>query len=401
MLIRFSIGFKAQMPGFLDACASSKEIDARLQEFEVENGASSPPDPNDVVVVRRRRGLSRSAGRRYNDHQSIQPWGVFAVTVRMKDIAQNVGVSLATVSHVLGGRGGEFRISTATAARIRDVARRLGYRPSALARSFKNHKAYSLCLAVGDLTNPFWAGLAMGAQEEAERHGYTLVVSHTGEAEEKERAVVDMLAERRVDGVVLSPSHHKARHLAALRTERLPIVFVDRTIDGLDVPSVITDSIAGMRLAVDHLVARGHRKIAYVGGPTETSTFRDRLRGYRQTMATHRLQPGPYAVAPSEPEAARKAAERLFGRRTTATAVIAANFWLTVGTLRAAPDDVVVVGFDDVFLADLLRRPVTTVVQPVEDLGRHAVRLLLEGIAKPGIKRQLVLPPRLVIRGSR
>ena len=318
----------------------------------------------------------------------------------MKDIAHRVGVSQATVSHVLRGRGGEFRISTGTAERIRVVARQLGYRPSALARNFKNDRAYSLCLAVGDLTNPFWAGLAMGAQEEAERHGYTLVVSHTGENEEKERVVIEMLGERRVDGVILSPTHHKPRHLAALRTNRLPVVFVDRTIDGLDVPSVVTDSVAGMRLAVDHLVSRGHHRIAYVGGPTETSTFRDRLRGYRQGMAGHRLRPGPYAIAPSEPEAARDAAARLFGRTPTATAVIAANFWLTVGTLRAAPEDVVVVGFDDLFLADLLRRPVTTVVQPVEDLGRHAVRLLLEDIAKPGSSRRLVLPPRLVVRGQ-
>src|SRR5438094_1709564 len=251
----------------------------------------------------------------------------------MKDIAHRVGVSQATVSHVLRGRGGEFRISTATAGRIHDAARQLGYRPSALARNFKSHRAYSLCLAVGDLTNPFWAGLAMGAQDEAERHGYTLVVSHTGETEEKERLVVEMLFERRVDGVILSPSHHRARHLATLRAERLPIVFVDRTIDGLDVPSVITDSVAGMRLAVEHLVSRGHRRIAYVGGPTETSTFRDRLRGSRQPMAAHRLRPGPYAVAPSEPDTATEAATRLF-RRSIATAVIAANFWLTIGTLR-------------------------------------------------------------------
>jgi LacI family transcriptional regulator len=318
----------------------------------------------------------------------------------MKDIAYRAGVSQATVSHVLRGRDSEFRISSATAARINEIARQLGYRPSALARNFKTHRSYSLCLAVGDLTNPFWAGIAMGAQEEAERHGYTLVVSHTGETEEKELLVVDMLREQRVDGVVLSPTHHKARHLGALRAERLPLVFVDRTIDGLDVPSVVTDSVAGMRLAVDHLVSRGHRKIAYLGGPTETSTFRDRLRGYRQAMTMHRLRPGPYALAPSEPEAAREAALQLFRRRPNATAVVAANFWLTVGTLRAAPDDVVVVGFDDLFLADLLRRPVTTVVQPVEDLGRRAVGLLLEDIAKPGSNRQIVLPPRLVVRGG-
>jgi LacI family transcriptional regulator len=316
----------------------------------------------------------------------------------MKDIARRVGVSQATVSQVLAGRVSEFRISTETAARVQRMAQELGYRPSALARSFKNHRAYSLCLAVGDLTNPFWAGLAMGAQEEAEANGYTLVVTHTGDTEEKERLVVEMVRERRVDGAILAPSHHKSRHFATLASERLPIVFVDRTIQGLDVPSVITDSVAGMKLAVDHLVDRGHRNIAYLGGPTETSTFRDRLKGFRKALARHRLPPGPMAVASRDPETAREAVAQLFAGGGHATAIIAANFWLTVGALRAAPADVVVVGFDDLFLVDLLRRPVTTVVQPVEDLGRHAVRLLMGDPNGPGVDRHLILPPRLVVR---
>jgi LacI family transcriptional regulator len=321
--------------------------------------------------------------------------------VRMMDIARRVGVSQATVSQVLAGRVTEFRISTETAARVQRMAEELGYRPSALARSFKNHRAYSLCLAVGDLTNPFWAGLAMGAQREAEAHGYTLVVSHTGETEDKERQVVDMVRERRVDGAILAPSHHKSKHFATIVTERLPIVFVDRTIDGLDVPSVVTDSVAGLELAVDHLVDRGHRHIAYLSGPTEQSTFRDRLKGYRQALARHRLRPGPFAVAPSDADSGRDAVARLFAARGRATAIIAANFWLTVGALRAAPADVVVVGFDDLFLVDLFRRCVTTVVQPVEDLGRHAVRLLLSDPHAPDVDRHLVLPPRLLVRGDR
>jgi LacI family transcriptional regulator len=319
--------------------------------------------------------------------------------VRMKDIARRVGVSQATVSQVLAGRVSEFRISTETAARVQRMAQELGYRPSALARSFKNHRAYSLCLAVGDLTNPFWAGLAMGAQEEAEAQGYTLVITHTGDTEDKESLVVDMVRARRVDGAILAPAHHKSRHFATLQEERLPIVFVDRTIQGLDVPSVITDSVAGLKLAVDHLVDRGHRNIAYLGGPTDSSTFRDRLRGYRKALARHGLRPGPLAVAGRDPEEAREAVARLFAGGGHATAIIAANFWLTVGALRAAPADVVVVGFDDLFLTDLLKRPVTTIVQPVEDLGRHAVRLLLGDPHSNGSARHLVLPPKLVVRG--
>ncbi len=215
----------------------------------------------------------------------------------MKDIAARVGVSQVTVSHVLRGRGEELRISPVTAERIVAAARQLGYRPSALARSFKTHQSMSIGLAVGDLLDPFWAGLAVGAQQEAEQHGYMVVVVNTIESEEKERLVVDMLRERRVDGVIFSPGHAKSRHLAALKADRLPFVFVDRTIDGMNVPSVVGDNIGGAGLAVDYLVSRGHRHIAYLGGTLENSTFRDRWVGFRQALARHRLKPGPHAVA--------------------------------------------------------------------------------------------------------
>lgn len=321
------------------------------------------------------------------------------MAIRMKDIALRLGVSQATVSHVLRGRNDELRISAKTAGRIQQAAEELGYRPSALARNFKNHRSFSICLAVGHLANPFWAGLSLGAQQEAERHGYTLVVSHTGESEEKERLVVEMLRERRVDGIILSPAHHKPHYLSALREERLPFVFVDRTIKGVDVPSVITDSIGGMRLAIDHLVERGHRHVGFVGGPVEISTFRDRLAGYRRAMRHHGLAIGPCGVTPSDPEIARRVATRLLKKQPAITAIIAADLWQTVGTLRAVPDDVIVVGFDDFFVADLLRRPLTTIAQPIEELGREAVKLLIEEIAQPGGNRQLVLPARLIVRG--
>jgi len=327
------------------------------------------------------------------------------MAVRMKDIAEALGLSQTTVSHVLRGRDQEFRINAGTARLVRETAARLDYRPSAISRSFKDHRSYSVCLAVGDLGNPFWSGLALGAQEAAERRGYTLSVSHTGESADKERRVIEMLRDRRVDGLVLSPVHATSRHLVALRKEGLPFVLVDRTIDGLDVSSVVTDSIAGMGLAVDHLVSGGHRRIAYLGGPTDVSTFRDRQRGYREAMARHGLKPGPQAKTVSEPEAALRAAERLFQGAFRATAIVGANLVLTVGLLRSAPEDVVVVGFDDLYLADLLRRPVTTVAQPVEELGRQAVELLLDEIEAAGKAprrvRRVVLQPRLIVRDRR
>jgi LacI family transcriptional regulator len=322
------------------------------------------------------------------------------MSVRLKDIALSLGVSPTTVSHVLRGRDGEFRIGAGTAQRVRETAARFGYRPSALARSLKHDRAYALALAVGDIADPFWSALALGAQQEAERHGYVLVISHTGELLEKEKQLLEMLRQRRVDGLILAPAHLKSHHLQELQHERRPFVLADRTIDGLEVPSVVTDSLAGMRLAVDHLVGKGHRTIGYVGGPSYITTFRDRLAGFKQALAKHRLRPGPCEVTLSDPERAREAAERLFRRRPAATAVIAANLWLAIGTLRAAPEDVAIVGFDDFFLADVLRRPITTIAQPVEELGQKAVSLLLEEIARPGGSRQIVLPPRLIVRGG-
>jgi LacI family transcriptional regulator len=323
------------------------------------------------------------------------------MAVRSKDIARLLGISATTVSHVLRGRDGEFRISPQTARKVRETAERLGYRPSVLALNFKRQKSYSLALGVGHICDPHFAGLALGAQQEADRHGYTLVVAHTGESVEKEQQVVELLRDRRVDGLILPPAHIEPKHLAALHREGLPFVLVDRTIDELDVPSVVTDSVAGLHLMVDHLVDRGHSRIAYLGGPTHISTFRDRLRGYRQAMARHNLRPGPYALSVSDVEAARKATEDLFRKKPKVTAVIGANMWLTVGLLRAAPETVVLGGFDDLFLADLVKRPVTCVVQPVEELGRRSVQLLLEEIAKPGGKRRIVLPPRLVVRDGK
>jgi LacI family transcriptional regulator len=320
------------------------------------------------------------------------------MSIRMKDIARDVGVSQTTVSHVLRGRGAEFRIGAETADRVRAAAERLRYQPSALAHSFKHHRAFSIALAVGDLANPFWAGLAVAAQQEAQQHGYVLVVNHTGESLANERQLLELLRQRRVDGLILSAAHLKRRDVEELREERRPLVLVDRKIDGLNVPSVVTDNAEGIRLAVNHLVAKGHRRIGYLGGPVSISSFRERLHAFRYALTRHRLRPTRYVVTKADPEEARLDAKAFLSGRSVPTAIIAANIWLTIGALRALPADFDIVGFDDLYLADMLRRPVTTVGHPVEELGRQAVRLLLEEIAHPGGHRQVVLPPRLVVR---
>ena len=318
--------------------------------------------------------------------------------VRMKDVAEAVGLSQTTVSHVLRGREVEFRIGSDTAERVRAAARRLRYQPSALARNLKHHRAYTLALAVGDLANPFWAGLAVAAQSEAERHGYMLVVNHTGESPAKERHLLEMLRQRRVDGLILSGAHLCEADLLALLREARPVVLVDRTVDGVDLPHVVTDSIAGMTMAVDHLVKKGHRRIGFIGGPHHMSSFRERLSGFRAALGAHGLRRGPQAIVAADPDPAQRATAAMFRTASAPTALIAANIWLTIGALRGAPDDVEIVGFDDIYFADMLRRPVTTIAHDLTELGRQAVTLLLAQIAHHGAAQKVVLPPRLIVR---
>src|SRR5438477_1426662 len=156
--------------------------------------------------------------------------------VRMKDIPTKLHLPQTTVSHVLTGKHEHYRISAATVARVRKMAEELGYRSSALARAFRDRRSYSVTLAVEDLTNPFWTGVAIGAEKEAEAQGYLLVVSNTGGIAERERRVVQMLQEKRVDGLIVSPVTVTDRVLLDLKGDGLPFVQIDRSIKGEDVP---------------------------------------------------------------------------------------------------------------------------------------------------------------------
>ena len=325
--------------------------------------------------------------------------------VRMKDIAARLRLSQTTVSHVLTGKHEHYRISPATVERVRKMAQELGYRSSALARAFRDRKSYSVGLAVEDLTNPFWTGVAIGAEKEAEAQGYLLVVSNTGGNADRERRVVQMLQERRVDGLIVSPLTVTDGVLLELKSDGLPFVQIDRSIKGEDVPCVRTDHVQGSALAVDHLAQKGRTEIAYVGGPTEIQTFEYRLEGFRKALGRHGLKPAAVRLIPAQAQDAHRAVKELFSSKPRPTALYAANIWITLGALRAVrdlglaiPGDLEIVGFDDIAVADLLPYPVTTVWQDVEAIGRESFRLLLRVMTGQKVPREVLIPPRLIVR---
>ena len=325
--------------------------------------------------------------------------------VRMKDLAAELGLSQTTVSHVLSGRHREFRISPSTVARVQALATRRDYRSNALARSLRERRSYSVGLVVEDLTNPFWTGVAIGAERAAEAQGYTLVVSNTAGNLERERRALSLLHEGRVDGLLLPPFARIDADLHGLMRERLPFVQIDRALPRISAPCVRTDHEAGAEMAVDHLVRRGHRTIAALLGPDDVQPYRLRARGFRARAAYHGVRSHIVRIAsPTEGEA-QTAARALLQDRGGVTALFCGNVWLTIGALRAAreqdldvPRDLEIVGFDDIVLADLLRFPITTVAQDVETIGHTAFGMLMqirEGQAAPATS---LVAPRLVVR---
>lgn len=325
--------------------------------------------------------------------------------VRMKDIAHKLNLSQTTVSHVLTGKHQHYRISAATVARVKKMAEELGYRSSALARAFRDRRSYSVALAVEDLTNPFWTGIAIGAEKEAEAHGYVLVVTNTNGDSDRERRTVQMLQERRIDGMIVSPVTVTDEILKELHQDGLPFVQIDRSIKGQDIPCVRTDHGAGSSLAADFLVKRGHREIAYLGGAPDVQTFELRLEGFRKALHRHGLKPAVVKLVENEEEAARTALQEILSLKTRPTATYAASIKLTVGALRAlreagirVPSEMEIVGFDDIATADLFSMPVTTVCQDVEAIGREAFRALLRVMSGQKAQRELLLSPRLKVR---
>ncbi len=325
--------------------------------------------------------------------------------LRMKDLAARLGLSQTTVSHVLSGRAQEFRISAETVARVQQMAQKVGYRSNALARALRDRRSYSVGLVVEDLNNPFWTGLATGAEREAEQHGYILVVSNTAFDLERERRALALLRDGRVDGLLLPPFARSGRDLIELHKDGLPFVQIDRSLPKLKVPCVRTDHEAGSRLAVEHLARRGHRKIVFVVGPADIQPYQHRLVGFKDACAVHKIEPVVVRVEDPFEEQTQAVVAEYLRQGPRASGLYSASIRLTLGVLRAVreaglevPRDLDIVGFDDIALADLLRYPVTTVVQDVNTIGREAFKMLMELRAGRETPPEILVPPRLELR---
>lgn len=321
------------------------------------------------------------------------------MAVRMRDVAESAGVSTATVSLALAG---DPRISPSTRDRVLGVARELGYRPHAGARSLRTDATRALGLVVGDVANPFFGELAAAVEREAARRGHTVVLCNADEeTEQQDRYLESLLGERKVDGVMivaassLSPSLISALHSGAR------LVFVDRPVTGehrsKDVrdllkrcPLVRADGSTAIREATRHLLELGHKRFAAITGPLSTAVSRERRDMFVTALLEGGIEARDIHVAEGDfrQASAETAMAHLLALQRRPTAVFASDNLMALGCLRGArragltvPDDVSIVGYDDAPWFELLDPPLSTIAQPVAEIGQAAVTALIDVIA--------------------
>lgn len=325
----------------------------------------------------------------------------------IKEVARHAGVSVGTVSNVLNH---PHLVAEATRKRVLAAIEELGFVRNESARQLRAGSSRIIGLVVLDVANPFFTDVARGAEAEADAVGSVVTLSNSGEDAERERRHLDLLLQQRVQGLLITPVDTANPQLDRFIARGIPVVLVDRGAGRKNLCSVAVDDRLGGRLAVSHLVERGHERIAYVGGPFSIDQVADRHRGAEEALAPGTRLEVVETAALRVVEGQRAGAiiaERPASRRPTA--VFCANDLLALGVLRElthrglrVPDDVAIVGYDDIDFAAAAAVPLSSVRQPRDELGRAAMKLLLEELQEGSSHRhrQLVFEPDLVVRES-
>jgi LacI family transcriptional regulator len=328
----------------------------------------------------------------------------------LRDVAAAARVHPATASRALNPET-RILVSEDTARRVAAAAARLGYRPNPVARSLRTRRSHTVGVLIPDLNNPLFPPIVRGLEDKLAAAGYVALIGNTDADASRERLIFEQMRARHVDGFVLATATLHDRLLAEVAAADLPVVLMNRLSQDYSFPSVSVDNEQGARMAISHLARLGHTRIAHIAGPQEASTGVSRLRGFREGMAAHGLEvtedlityAGRYTV-----EEGARCVRELLTVQGGFTAVAAANDMLAVGCYAAldeaglqCPDDISVIGFNDMPFIDRLRPPLTSVRFPHYQLGTEAAQLLLERIgAREGPVKILYLAPELVVRKS-
>lgn len=331
--------------------------------------------------------------------------------VTLVDIAQHVGLSITTVSRVINGKSKQYRISEVTTKLVQEAVDKLGYRPNELARGLRLKRSHLLGLVVPDISNPFFAHITHVIQGIVYQLGYSLMVCNTNEDIGLEKEQIELMRRKGVEGLIIMPVGTDFDHIIELVQQNVPIVLLDRYVEQTKLNSVVVDNYKGAYQAVQHLIKKGHRRIAIIQGLRKTSTNNERLRGYRDALNEANIEIDESLIVGKDfrKENGYIETKLLMNNYNPPTAIFAFSDLITLGVLQAldeekinVPQDVSLLSFDDIDFAPYLISPLTVVKQPKEMMGEVAVKLLIEDIKTKGKseKKKIVLDPKLIIRKS-
>lgn len=327
----------------------------------------------------------------------------------MKDIAQDVGVSIALVSYVLNNKK-ENRIGKEIARKIRESARRLNYQTNQIAKSLKTNKSFTLGLIVADISNPFSSSLARIIEDEADKHNYTVLFGSSDENPQRLQKQIDTLLNRQVDGLIIAAPEGSEAQLITLQ-QRIPFVLIDRYFPELKTNYVALDNYKSIYTGVQHLLDSGYRRIGLISFDTDLFHINERVKGYRAALTENQI---PFAntwlktlgQVTYKAEMAQAIQELRAGKQPVDAILFASNALALHGLKQLnalsvrVPDDVAVLSFDEAEAYDLFYTPISCIRQPLLDMGQMATKLLIEIIQKNNRITQVNLEAELLIRPS-
>jgi len=329
--------------------------------------------------------------------------------VTLKELAARAKVHPSTVSRV-ANNDPSLRIAPATRTRIETLLRETEYRPNGVARGLKLRQTLVLAVVIPDITNPFFAAMFRGVEDSANQRGYQVLLCNTDGSPERQRSHLLSLAARRVDGVILASTFLNDPDVRWLRHQRTPHALVNRYSTEDEDPFVGSDDVLGATLATQHLIGLGHVRIGHLAGQPTISTGVLRRRGYLTALAEAGLEADPRLIVESGyvEEGGAQAVERMLSLENPPTAIFAVNDMTAVGAYGVArriglriPDDLAIVGYNDIPLAGRLIPGLTTVHVPIHEFGSVAARMLLDQIDSGEVApKRIVFAPQLVVRGS-
>jgi LacI family transcriptional regulator len=325
----------------------------------------------------------------------------------IRDVAVHARVSPSTVSHVLNRTR---YVDPQTEERVRGAIEALGYRPNSVARSLRRRTTSTIGLLVPDISNPFFADIARAIEDAGFSAGYNVVLCNSDGSETKELAYIDVLLSKQVDGLILISSGSRPDPLQVILDAGVPVVVADRELGGLPVDQVLVDNEQGGYLAGRYLAQLGHRRIGCIAGSDGLALSMGRITGFRRALAEAEIELQTSAIVHADfhYSSGEAAMRELLQRKLNLTAVFAANDMMAIGAVNVlsrsglcVPDAVSVIGFDNILQSNAIVPSITTIAQPVAELGQMSISLLLRRMKRPGdAPSRELLPTRLVERES-